>query len=49
MAHMTELGLPDVRYRESFLEAMREFSAEGRGAEDDDSMIGRDLRDWSGR
>jgi predicted acetyltransferase len=44
---MPQLIAPDVRVRTSFLAAMDEFGAEGRGGEDDDSMIGRDIRAWS--
>jgi len=40
---------PDIRFHESFLRAMAGFAAEGRGAEDDESMIGRDLRTWGPR
>lgn len=47
---MPSLVLPDERYHRSFLAAMAEFRAEGRGAEDDGSSIGKDLRerwgDW---
>lgn len=35
---------PTVAVHESFLAAMEEFAAEGRGAPSDDSMIGSDLR-----
>lgn len=45
-AHLTE---PDVRFQASFLEAMDGFRAEGRGAADDQSMIGHDLREWEPR
>jgi predicted acetyltransferase len=41
---MPRLVTPDVRLRSSFLEAMAEFAAEGRGAVHDDSMVGADLR-----
>ncbi|HEY7722411.1 MAG TPA: GNAT family N-acetyltransferase [Pedococcus sp.] len=37
---------PDVRFHASFLRAMAAFAAEGRGAPDDTSTIGRDLREW---
>jgi predicted acetyltransferase len=40
------LVLPTVEVRVSFLAAMAEFVAEGRGSEDDDSMIGREIRDF---
>jgi predicted acetyltransferase len=42
---MPELVLPTVDVHASFLEAMSEFTAEGRGGASDDSMIGRDLRE----
>lgn len=42
---MPTLVLPTVAVRESFVAAMAEFRAEGRGAPDDTSMIGRDLRE----
>jgi predicted acetyltransferase len=46
---MPSLVLPDERYHRSFLAAMAEFRAEGRGAEDDNSSIGADLRArWGG-
>lgn len=49
---MPELLTPDVRVHASFLEAMEEFAAEGRGRDGDNSMIGRDLREhrasWGG-
>jgi predicted acetyltransferase len=38
---MAELSTPHPRFRESFLAAMAEFSAEGRAG--DDSMVGSDL------
>ena len=41
---MAELIAPDVRVRESFLAAMAEFAAEGRGAAGDTTMIGEDIR-----
>ncbi|HEX3784655.1 MAG TPA: GNAT family N-acetyltransferase [Pseudonocardiaceae bacterium] len=44
---MPELVLPDVAIQRSFLAAMAEFRAEGRGAEDDLSMIGNELRGFS--
>ncbi len=40
---MPQLILPHVRLRTSFLAAMAEFRAEGRGGPGDDSMVGRDL------
>ncbi|HEY4024248.1 MAG TPA: GNAT family N-acetyltransferase [Pseudonocardiaceae bacterium] len=45
---MPSLVLPDQRYRRSFLAAMAEFRAEGRGAEDDNSTTGSELRQWPG-
>jgi predicted acetyltransferase len=46
---MPSLAQPDERYHRSFLEAMSEFRAEGRGADDDNSSIGDDLRTrWGG-
>lgn len=39
------LVLPTVAVRESFVAAMAEFRAEGRGGAEDHSMIGRDLRE----
>ncbi|MFC8502314.1 GNAT family N-acetyltransferase [Pedococcus sp. NPDC057267] len=44
---MPELVEPDTRFHASFLRAMAGFAAEGRGSDDDDSMIGRDLRTWA--
>jgi predicted acetyltransferase len=41
---MAELIVPDVRVRESFLAAMAEFAAEGRGRPEDPTMIGEDIR-----
>jgi len=37
--------LPGVEMRVSFTEAMREFQAEGRGREHDQSMVGDEIRD----
>ncbi len=42
---MNQLSLPDVRFRESFLQAMEEFRAEGRAG--DDSMVGADLEQYA--
>jgi predicted acetyltransferase len=39
-----ELVLPTPRVRRSFLDAMAEFSAEGRGGPPDYTMVGRELR-----
>ncbi len=40
------LVVPDPRLRPSFLEAMAEFAAEGRGGPEDDSMIGYEIRTY---
>lgn len=39
-----ELIAPDPRVRESYIAAMKEFAAEGRGADGDFSMLGREIR-----
>jgi predicted acetyltransferase len=44
---MPALITPHVGLQESFLAAMAEFAAEGRTG--DDSGIGRDLEEWTGR
>jgi predicted acetyltransferase len=44
---MPQLVEPTVAVRESFLAAMQEFVAEGRGG--DDTIIGSDLVEWGGR
>lgn len=41
------LGVPTSTARESFLAAMAEFAAEGRGEPGDDSMVGAELRRFS--
>jgi len=41
------LATPGPPLHASFLAAMAEFSAEGRGAPDDDSMIGSELREFA--
>jgi predicted acetyltransferase len=41
--------MPTVAVAGSFLDAMKEFQAEGRGGPDDDSMIGAEIREWLGR
>jgi predicted acetyltransferase len=47
---MPELILPDARVQLSFLTAMKEFQAEGRGGADDNhSMLGREIRVWGAR
>ncbi|MGK5640210.1 GNAT family N-acetyltransferase [Streptomyces sp. URMC 126] len=40
---MPRLIKPDVRVHASFVEAMAEFRAEGRGVPEDESMVGRDI------
>ncbi|MBB5893968.1 GNAT family N-acetyltransferase [Kutzneria kofuensis] len=42
---MPGLTLPGVEMRTSFVEAMREFQAEGRGQEHDRSTVGDEIRD----
>lgn len=46
---MAVLMLPSAAVQGSFLEAMAEFAAEGRGRPEDDSMLGNEIRLWSGR
>jgi predicted acetyltransferase len=46
---MPVLSLPTVRVHASFLAAMEEFRAEGRGAPDDRTMIGREFREHASR
>ncbi|HJP74535.1 MAG TPA: GNAT family N-acetyltransferase [Pseudonocardiaceae bacterium] len=46
---MPSLELPDARYHRSFLAAMAEFRSEGRGSDDDHTMIGSDLRERWGK
>lgn len=41
---MPELLLPLVDVHASFVAGMKEFEAEGRGAAEDDSMVGREIR-----
>jgi predicted acetyltransferase len=43
---MPELVLPPVEVHQSFVRAIEEFVAEGRGAADDDTMIGAEIREW---
>jgi predicted acetyltransferase len=43
---MPELKLPTVEVRESFIAAMAELQAEGRGSPDDDTMVGREIREF---
>jgi hypothetical protein len=45
---MPQLCPPTTQVHESFLAAMAEFQAEGRGDGADNSMIGRDIRDGGG-
>ncbi len=48
MGSMTpQLELPSQHVHQSFLAAMAEFQAEGRGSEDDHSMIGSEIRSAS--
>lgn len=42
-----QLADPDVRYQASFLAAMDEFRAEGRGDLVDGSMLGTEIRSWA--
>jgi len=46
---MPQLSHPTVRVRQSFLAAMAEFRAEGRGSSDDATMIGSELREYGHR
>lgn len=46
---MPQLVAPVVRVRTSFVVAMAEFAAEGRGGPGDVSMIGSDIRRYGGR
>src|SRR5258707_13680799 len=43
-----ELSMPTVVVAGSFLTAMKEFQAEGRGGPEDDTMIGAEIREWQG-
>ena len=45
---MPQLCPPTTQVHLSFLAAMAEFQAEGRGGGEDNSMIGRDIRDGGG-
>jgi predicted acetyltransferase len=45
---MPALSLPDVRVHASFVAAMAEFAAEGRGRPADHSMIGAEIRGFGG-
>jgi predicted acetyltransferase len=42
-----ELSGPTTDVHESFLAAMDEFMAEGRGSDDDNTMIGAEIRGWA--
>ena len=46
---MPELILPDPRVQSSFLTAVKEFQAEGRGVASDHSMLGREISQWGDR
>jgi predicted acetyltransferase len=46
---MPELSLPTTRVHDSFLAAMAEFAAEGRGGPEDATMIGREMREHGKR
>ena len=43
---MPGFSLPTSRVRLSFIAAMEEFRAEGRGTATDDTMLGREIRDF---
>ena len=45
---MPALRPPDAAVRRSFLTAMDEFRAEGRGQASDDTMLGREIRQFGG-
>ncbi|WP_433222608.1 GNAT family N-acetyltransferase [Dactylosporangium sp. CS-047395] len=45
---MPELVLPTADVHQSFLAAMAEFRAEGRGGQDDGSMIAWEMQDYGG-
>lgn len=46
---MPQLSPPTLRVHASFLTAIAEFQAEGRGGADDDTMIGAEVRRYGGR
>ncbi|HTZ43111.1 MAG TPA: GNAT family N-acetyltransferase [Jatrophihabitans sp.] len=46
---MPELVRPAPQYADSFRAAMADFIAEGRGAPDDDSALGRGIAEFAGR
>jgi hypothetical protein len=41
---MPEFVPPTIREHASFLKAMAEFQAEGRGSDDDHSLVGNEIR-----
>jgi predicted acetyltransferase len=43
---MAQLSPPTVEVRRSFVAAMRELQSEGRGEPEDDSMTGREIREY---
>lgn len=43
---MAQLSRPTLRVQASFLVAMDEFQAEGRGGADDETMVGREIREF---
>ena len=43
---MPELIAPHIRVQQTFLEAMAEFRAEGRGDDSDNTMIGDEIREF---
>jgi predicted acetyltransferase len=49
MEAVPELSQPTVRVHQSFRAAMAEFGGEGRGAPDDVSMIGKEIRGFAER
>jgi len=48
MVRMARLALPTTGVRRSFLAGMAEFIAEGRGVDEDNTMVGDEIRDFSG-
>jgi predicted acetyltransferase len=44
---MPELVPPTIRVHASFLQAMTEFQAEGRGESADNTMVGREIREYA--
>ncbi|MBW5422905.1 GNAT family N-acetyltransferase, partial [Streptomyces sp. BG9H] len=43
---MPQLAPPTALVHRSYIAAMEEFRAEGRGGQDDDTTLGRTLRDY---